>query len=721
MKIIGPVRKKTRLRAVHFIVFFISLLGLQLIYCFYLMLKVGLLHGSKTLRAQLPLQCFLSSIVTVLLPMAVLFLYHRTRSKRVLVISLLVFFLLLGLSCVYFTPGAGARLVDNKGNPLAGAYVFYSRHVHFLFSDWGYVRFTRTGKHGDFTVPAQIHINLPFEYSFGFQKPGPVKLPVKIYVPELYNFCSIGDTYTWRYKKESGDILSVDTSTTPVIITPRDFRQIPRKCFHTLNRLVFHSSLPGINQSKRYKQELLSIIKKKYGQFASQYGSGPQKSDDISKKRVDSEEAKIKRKNVRSLLESTEHGRTLKEEIARLERQLAGTPEEEKQTDLKGQPLVPASAAESGWPTYGATPGHTRYIDGRAIHSPILVKDFKHKIRSREVLFCDINKDGIQDLVICGLMNKGGWLDVAAIDGRTRKIIWKLECRAIFFSFPITDKGVLYFASREKKFQGLYAVDLSSGRLLWKYKPNDVGGSRFLSSPAADNECVYYGSETREKTGKNMYRYGSHIFALDKKNGELRWKLKTDAWVPESPLIIADKLYFFEKERLGLSSYITCVDLKTRKILWKFQTDHDKYAVPPSLVGAGDVLLCPYSTFLYALDTKNGQLKWKYKTPFRMVSSAAVKDNVVCFNSGGIYALDITTGGLKWKFAVKSRFSTSPCIVGDVVYAGGVEGYVYALRLENGQKLWEYKIGGFITAISTVGTVIAVITGSKELYFLVTS
>jgi outer membrane protein assembly factor BamB len=709
VKIFGRVKMKEGLRASRYIIPFLSLVGLQLIYCFYLGLKVGLLHGAQTLRNQLPLQYFLSFLVIVVLPMAVLVLYQRRRSKRVLVISLLVTLFFIGLSSVYFTPGVSARLVDYKGSPISGAYVFYSRSNHFLFSDWGYSSFTRTDKQGDFSIPPQLHINLPFEYSFGFEKPGPAKLALKIYAPDLYNYFDLEDAYTWSYEKESGTILSIDKSRTPVTVTPVDMRHTPRECLHTLSQLVHHTGIQAIRQNKANKQELVSIIKKKYEQLELQYG---------------------KEKDVSALLESTEYGRTLKEEIARLEERVKrkGTVpgirevEKEQANDFKGQPLVPPGSVDGGWSTYGANPGHSRYVPGQAIHSPTRVKDFKQAVKAQEILFEDINKDGVQDLVICGLGRAWEGGDVAAIDGNTRKVVWKLYFQTNYFSLPLIHDGILYFTTKDWKFQGLNAIDIFSGRLLWRYQPPDVDISGSASFPELGSECVYYCSSTKEETGKNMYRPVSHIFALDKKSGELRWRLKTDAWVSESPLIVADKLFFYGK-MLTRTPYIACVDLQTRELLWKFYLDKDEFAWAALLVGAGDVVLCSYCSTLYALDIQKGQLKWKYKSPHSIGSFTAVINNLACFNSMGVYALDITNGGLKWEFAPKNLFSSDPCIVGEVLYTGDVDGYVYALRLEDGQKLWEYKIGCAISSISTIGPVIAVISdtgipGDKDLYLL---
>lgn len=709
VKISGRTKRKEGLRASHFIISSLLLVALQLLYCLYMAVKIGLGHGSETLSNQLPLQYSLFFLVIVALPMAGLVIYQRMRSKRVLAIFLLVIFFLICLSSVYFSPGVSARLVDNKGNPITDAYVFYSRYNHFLFSDWANDYFTRTDKQGDFSIPPQMHINLPFEYSFGFEKPGPFALAIKIYAPDLYNYFDLEDAYTWSYKKESGSILSIDTTRTPVTITPVDRRHNPQECLQTLNQLVHSPVIQVARLGKASKRELISIIKRKYEQLELQYGKG---------------------KDAKALLKGTEYGRALKEEIALMEEGIEkkGTApgirevEEEPVKDFIGEPLVPPGSFEGGWSTYGANSGHSRYIQGQALHFPTLVKDFKQNVTAQEILFADINKDGVQDLVICGLGSIWDKGDVAVIDGNTRKVIWKLDFQSEGFSFPLIRDGILYFTTKKKEFRGLNAIDIFSGRLLWRYQPSEVDTFGIVSFPELGGECIYYCSGTVEKTDENMYRPGSHIFALDNKKGELRWKLKTDARASAAPVIVSDKLCFYGQIRTT-RPYIACVDLQNRELVWKFDLDDNESPWTVFLVGAGDVVLCSHGSTLYALDIQKGQLRWKYKSPQRIGSFAAVKDNVAYFNSMGIYALDIANGRLKWEFAGQNLFSASPCIVGEVLYTGDVNGYVYAMRLADGQKLWEYKIAGAISSISTIGPVIAVIAeastpGIRDLYLL---
>ncbi|MDP7204129.1 MAG: PQQ-like beta-propeller repeat protein, partial [Pirellulaceae bacterium] len=55
---------------------------------------------------------------------------------------------------------------------------------------------------------------------------------------------------------------------------------------------------------------------------------------------------------------------------------------------------------------------------------------------------------------------------------------------------------------------------------------------------------------------------------------------------------------------------------------------------------------------------------------------------------------------LLWKFQVKDgAFEGTPAVVDGIVYIADLDGTLFALRLANGKKSWEYKIeGGFIAS-----------------------
>ena len=55
---------------------------------------------------------------------------------------------------------------------------------------------------------------------------------------------------------------------------------------------------------------------------------------------------------------------------------------------------------------------------------------------------------------------------------------------------------------------------------------------------------------------------------------------------------------------------------------------------------------------------------------------------------------------LLWEYKVKEgAFEATPAVVAGVVYIGDLDGSLFALKLENGHKIWEYKIdSGFIAS-----------------------
>jgi len=66
---------------------------------------------------------------------------------------------------------------------------------------------------------------------------------------------------------------------------------------------------------------------------------------------------------------------------------------------------------------------------------------------------------------------------------------------------------------------------------------------------------------------------------------------------------------------------------------------------------------------------------------------------------GAVRAMDPKTGDMKWEFKMAdvtdSGILTTPT---DVLFAGGREGYFYALDAKNGNLLWKASLGGQINS-----------------------
>jgi outer membrane protein assembly factor BamB len=257
------------------------------------------------------------------------------------------------------------------------------------------------------------------------------------------------------------------------------------------------------------------------------------------------------------------------------------------------------------------------------------------------------------------------------------------------------------------------ALDLYSGRKIWEYRPDLKVHTE--GRPFVGDKYIYF-------HGGDIYTKTSYIYALDKENGTLKWEFELDIPYSRRVNIREERLFFSGSGKEDpTESYIVCIDLKTREELWK-------YYLPESPVGiglasrapivAGDTLfwLSP-DNYLYAIEIAEGRQKWRYKAPMG-VSSFALKGNLAFICSKGIYAIDIRDGRLLWQFAPGVLFSSNLCFVGDVGYVGAFDGHVYALNLEDGKKLWYFEIGGYITSISAIDSILAVISSARDLYIL---
>lgn len=115
----------------------------------------------------------------------------------------------------------------------------------------------------------------------------------------------------------------------------------------------------------------------------------------------------------------------------------------------------------------------------------------------------------------------------------------------------------------------------------------------------------------------------------------------------------------------------------------------------------------------------------------------AISDNVLSFASCNttkqtsdylscyLYAFNASTGDELWHMAVPSSqqttpLETTPAIMHGVVYAGAIDGTLYAVNEQNGKQLWSANAGGTIGQVLTnAGTVYVEIIGSDGQTFYI--
>lgn len=93
---------------------------------------------------------------------------------------------------------------------------------------------------------------------------------------------------------------------------------------------------------------------------------------------------------------------------------------------------------------------------------------------------------------------------------------------------------------------------------------------------------------------------------------------------------------------------------------------------------------------------KFNQVKWKFHTGGKVVSSPAVVEGTVYVGStdNNLYAVDQETGAQKWKFKSFGSVTSSPAVSGGVVYFGSMDGNFYAVSADKGEMKWRFPTGG---------------------------
>ena len=112
-------------------------------------------------------------------------------------------------------------------------------------------------------------------------------------------------------------------------------------------------------------------------------------------------------------------------------------------------------------------------------------------------------------------------------------------------------------------------------------------------------------------------------------------------------------------------------------------------------------------------------LWWRFQTGAAVNSSAAVDGRTVYVGSldGNLYALDTETGEKRWSFASEDTFEASPLVLDGTVYIGSSDTFLYAVR--DGALVWKYEtddkiLGAANWVRSPAGDAVWILVGSYD-------
>ncbi len=125
---------------------------------------------------------------------------------------------------------------------------------------------------------------------------------------------------------------------------------------------------------------------------------------------------------------------------------------------------------------------------------------------------------------------------------------------------------------------------------------------------------------------------------------------------------------------------------------------------------------------LIVLDAESGSLAWRFDTEMPIGQSPTIIGDMVYF--GGmdrkVYAIkDLGNSyNLEWEFVADSGFSANPIVIGNSVYIGSRGGFFYSLNRVDGSQQWKYPNNSGLSPIGSILISPAYDQTDNALYFV---
>lgn len=271
----------------------------------------------------------------------------------------------------------------------------------------------------------------------------------------------------------------------------------------------------------------------------------------------------------------------------------------------------------------------------------------------------------------------------------------------------------------------MLCLKLSTGEIAWSYRTLDkVEKNTFLpgfqSSPAVTADGVFAGDEDGifhaidRKTGKKKWTfasngqiiasanvvgdrlifgsYDSSLYCLKATNGEKLWQYQTEDRVNGSPAVSGKHTFV-----TGCDQHMRVINIETGEQATDMPLERFLIASPAV---SGDLLFVgTHESEVICLDWRKKEIVWTYSDEQRdqpYHSSAALTDKLVLIGGQDkqLHAIDRATGKGVWKLATRGQVNSSPVVVGDRVFVGSKDGFLYEAKLADGTLIEKHQVPG---------------------------
>ncbi len=301
-------------------------------------------------------------------------------------------------------------------------------------------------------------------------------------------------------------------------------------------------------------------------------------------------------------------------------------------------------------------------------------------------------------------------------------VVWKLATELKGWSSPAVwqDRAFLTEATPDGKQMYAFAVDLRSGKILWRkrlFTHDKVFEIHLMNSYASPSPCT-----DGEHVWVNFGSYGTAC--LKAADGDLVWQ-RTD-FVCEhfrgpgsSPYLDSDQRLIIQFDGFDFQ-YVVALDANTGKTIWKRDRDIEygttngdemkAFCTPLEISIKGQKqLISPTSKAVIAYQPADGQEIWRVTyNEFSATAQPSFDGDTVYVNTGfgkaKLYAIDptgkgdVTSSHVTWVNAKGIGSKPSPVLYQGLIFNVHDSGVASCIQAEDGSELWNKRLGGQFSA-----------------------
>jgi outer membrane protein assembly factor BamB len=272
---------------------------------------------------------------------------------------------------------------------------------------------------------------------------------------------------------------------------------------------------------------------------------------------------------------------------------------------------------------------------------------------------------------------------------------WAFQAGVLLEFPPALQDGVLYMAD---KAGDIRAIRASTGDTIWHKR--GAGGAN--SAPDDTTAPTYFDGRLFIAMQRGEVR------ALEPETGKELWHKRLPTQLESSPLVIRNTLYLGSDKGI-----VYALDVRNGKVRWQYKASTQPVKTSPSYA-AGRVYLADYGGTIHAISAKNGKPVWKMATDGKFGSGGFYSSPALVAgklfigrDDGAFFALDQGSGKILWSKDTGKPIIGSPAVAkpkgGPLsVYIGNYAGTLYAFKAVGGGQRWKFNVGGAIPGTPTV-------------------